>query len=82
MMGRISTFVTLKDNTKTSRAGRHNPVERKAKAMTMKERLKVHTRIEKGNAIRFECWRKGIRRKRKAGGNFRGCVVSVGGWVA
>lgn len=50
--------------------------------MTITERLKTHDKIEKSNAARFELWRKGIARKRKAAGLFRGCAVSVRGWVA
>lgn len=50
--------------------------------MTNKERLEMHKKIEKTNALRFELWRMGLRRKRKAAGLFRGRAVSVGGWVA
>lgn len=56
--------------------------ERKARAMNMKERLKMHKRIENSNAMRLELWRIGVRRKRKAAGLFRGCAVSVRGWIA
>ena len=36
-----------------------------ARAMTLKERLKVHDRIERQNREHCEQWRRGIRRKRK-----------------
>lgn len=61
---------------------RTNTGERTERKMTNKERLEMHKRIEKTNALRFELWRMGLRRKRKAAGLFRGCAVSVGGWVA
>lgn len=37
----------------------------RARAMTMKERLKVHGQIERQNRRHYEAWKQGLRIKRK-----------------